>query len=113
MKYCIVLGDGLRVPTPVYVAEVKRAIAHPTDTFSRSLRDRWPATGAEIRREFFKMVEDHCNRGLAISSGHEREHYVYRRIRQHRLIRRCAECGQEFEPWAVWQRYGPCCNPHF
>ena len=113
MKHCITLGDGLRVPTPIYVREVKRAIANPQATFDRSLQDRWAATGAEIRRQFFKMVEDHCNRGLDVAAGHEPEHYLYRRIRQKRIVRHCRECGQEFLPWAVWQRYGPCCNPKF
>ena len=52
MTYCITLGDGTRVSALRYIAGIRRGKEHPEATFTRSLRDRWPATGAEIMAQY-------------------------------------------------------------
>ncbi len=61
---CITLGDGFVVPMGVYVAGVKLAIANPDKQFNRCLRDRWPATGRTIRRQFREGMHDRINQAI-------------------------------------------------
>lgn len=87
-RHTIRLGDGKRVPVGEYVKGVRRAIANPGATFSRSLTGVFPATGEEIRQQFGQMVTDHCNRGLVIADRCQTDKAIARRY--------TAECRREY-----------------
>jgi len=94
-RHSICLGDGKRVPVGEYLRGVRHAIANPGATFRRSLMGTWPATGAEIRREFFEMVADHCNRGLCIADRRQTDKAIARRYKAG-VLSRCRWCGAMF-----------------
>lgn len=60
-QHVIRLGHGARVPVPVYLAALRTAKANPDQTFARGLRNWWPATGAEIIREYREDMHDRIN----------------------------------------------------
>lgn len=66
-KRYITLGDGKHVSLAAYVAAVKHAIQHPEQRYARSLNERWPATGAEIRREYRRSMHDRISQAIPYS----------------------------------------------
>lgn len=53
-----------------YVAAIKKAKAHPNDTFPHTLEKWWPGTGAEVVEEFRKGMHDRINQAVpAIKRG--------------------------------------------
>ena len=61
-KFCIVLGEGVRVSPAAYLAALKLAQANPTMLFRRAFQDPrgWMGakTGAEIVQEYKRMLAD-------------------------------------------------------
>lgn len=55
------LSDGRRMPLARYVQIVKAAKANPDREFSRSFCGWWPATGAEILRQFHAGMVERIN----------------------------------------------------
>lgn len=62
----IVLGDGFKVPTRVYVQAVKLAKANPGARFDRGFTTWWPVTGAEIVQQFRSGLHDRINQRGAL-----------------------------------------------
>lgn len=56
MRFSITLGDGVRVSPAAYLSALHIALANPSQSFDRSLNDRWPATGAEIIDQWRRMI---------------------------------------------------------
>lgn len=63
MARVVTLGDGRQTALGTYVRGVRHAIAHPDARFPRGL-DGWPATGAEIRRQFRQGLHDRINQAV-------------------------------------------------
>lgn len=67
MTRAITLGDGHRVTLGSYVRVIKLAKAHPTARFDRDLLDRWPASGADIVRQFRRGMVERINEAIPYS----------------------------------------------
>lgn len=66
----VTLGDGKRVTLGSYVRVVRAALANPAGHFRRGIDDNWPATGAEIARDFRSGLVDRINQAIpAIQRG--------------------------------------------
>ena len=52
------------VPLGAYVRAVKKAKENPDAQFKHSLESNWPATGAQIHREFLKGMHDRINQRI-------------------------------------------------
>lgn len=51
-----------------YVAAVRHAIAHPTTEYKHGLTTWWPTTGAEIRKQFRRSMNDRINEAVSYSA---------------------------------------------
>ena len=94
MKSYITLANGRRVSLSHYVAAIRHAKAHPEAEFSTGLTGWWPVLGREVVAQFYGMVQDHCNRGLAVA----REISMKRAWRRWAdgVVSHCRGCGAEY-----------------
>jgi len=90
----VTLGNGKQIPIGAYVAGIKKAIENPEMKFSHGLCGWHASTGREIRREFYRMVQDHCNRGAIISAKDKGA--IISKAYKHGRPSRCRNCGQAF-----------------
>lgn len=60
-------GRGAWVPLGAYVRAVKTAIRHPDTVFACGITSEWSTTGEEIRRQFWRGVQDRINQGIPYS----------------------------------------------
>lgn len=68
MRRCIVLPAAEKSVTLAnYVAVIKCAIAHPDHEFKHGLTTWWPTTGAEIRRQFRRGMQDRISQSISYS----------------------------------------------
>lgn len=62
--WCIVLGDGRRVPMRNYVAGWRKAAELPATVWCDRTPSGWPGTAGEALREFRAGMHDRINRHL-------------------------------------------------
>ena len=71
--YITLTATSKRIPVPVYVDTLKKVFsADPCTEYAHGLTTWWPATGADIRREFRQSIHERIN----IRSGQDWRNYI-------------------------------------
>ena len=110
MKF-IQLANGKQIPLVEYVRGIKKVKENPEKTFQYGLCGWWPEKGKVIRRDFFEMIRDHCNRGLAMSPK-IKEQVILKAWKGGRKVA-CKACKDKFVRHNLFndsERYCPECR---